>query len=168
MKGIAVICAWVCLCIPFKTSFGQLHRPDIVRDAITVNDLHVGTKYKQSEFVERLGSKPTRVKQPSAEDEYQNAYTLYYGDDRFYYIDGEFYGFDLFTSAYSVNNLIRVGDFVRKIDALGGVVKYEEDEDVRVVYWRPSTEPSYEWAVVWFYYDEEGVITGIMCFINDL
>ena len=154
--------------LSFKTSFGQLHSPDIVRDAIAVNGLHVGTKYKQSEFVGKLGKSPTKIVGPSPEDEFPDAYAIYYGEDEFSYIDGEFYGFAIRTPAFAVNNLVRVGDSIAIVDALGGIREPWQDGDVRLVEWRPSREGLYALVSVWFYYDETGIITKMLCFINVL
>lgn len=54
-------------------------------------------------------------------DEYENAYTYYFGKDVFFLINGEFYGFDLCTNVYAINGLIRIGDDISKINQLGGI-----------------------------------------------
>lgn len=105
---------------------------------------------------------------PSANDEYPNAYKIYYGRDLFFLFDGVFYGFEIRTAAFRVNNLVRVGDHASVVEALGGVKEYRKTDLVKLIDWAPSKEGLYAWASVQFYYDNSGVITDILCFIESI
>lgn len=167
MKKLFYLIIFLPLMCLWPTSLLRAQSPGIVKDAISVNGLRVGEKYTNAYFVSVLGT-PTKVDTPSKTDEYENAYTYYYGKDRFYLIGNEFYGFDLWTSAFAVNGLIRVGDNISKIDQLGGVKKSTQTTRVKVINWRPSNSGLYEWASIYFYYNEDSIITSIGAFINDL
>lgn len=139
----------------------------LIRDAITVNGLEVGKPYTRARLEEALGS-PTRIVPPNESDAYPNSYTIYYGKDRFYWIDGVLYGFDLETSAFPVNGAIRVGDDVARTLALGGIRK-QVKTDLNTLYeWQPSDRGIYEWLYASFYYDAQHRITSINAFIYDL
>lgn len=138
-----------------------------VKDAITVEGLIVGNHYSEQQIIEALGQ-PTKADLPSEDDVYLNAYTYHYGKDRVYRIDGELYGFDLRTSKFLINGLIKVGDNISKVDLLGGIKKVKDLGDTRLVEWRPAEGDLYDWLSVCFYYDENDVIVFAVAFINDL
>jgi len=92
----------------------------IITDAIAVNGLQTGEKYTLDEILDALGMEPTELRTPTPYDEYNEAYEIRYGKDRFSYIDGEFYGFTIWTRKYAVNNYIRIGDPISKIKVMGG------------------------------------------------
>lgn len=86
-------------------------------------------------------------------------------------------GFNLQTSRWSFNNLVRVGDSVDILEQLGGscdnVSPYESRRNWGVILWSPEeifpedlkflgSESAH------FYYDNNGVITGITLFLNFL
>ncbi|WP_295914932.1 hypothetical protein [uncultured Alistipes sp.] len=145
---------------------GAAENPAIVKDAVTVNNLQVGEHYTREQFIQTLGI-PTKVMLPTEESEYRNAYTFYFGEDRFYWIDGEFYGFELKTPVFAVNGLIRVGDDIAEVNKLGGIRKNETIDMNQLCNWRPSDKGLYEWLSVDFYYNNK-VITYISAFIQDL
>ena len=139
----------------------------IVTDAITVNGLRVGERYTQEQFVEAFGM-PTKIESPSQFDEYSDAYIFYYGEDRFYRIDGIFYGFEIQTSEFLVNGTIRVGNFLPALNALGGIKKLVRTEINSLYNWRPTDKGIYEWLSVDFYFNAQSRISYISAFINDL
>lgn len=139
----------------------------IIKDAITINNLKVGERYSQEQFVQAFGN-PTKIRVPDKFDEYANLFYYQYGKDLLYWIDGEFYGFELCTPTFTVNGLVRVGDAIAVVDQLEGVKRYEKTDRVRLVNWRPEKGGLYDWLSVDFYYDEKGIITKILAFINDL
>lgn len=139
----------------------------IVKDAIVINGLQVGEKYTREQLVQALGV-PTKIQEPAEFDEYPNAYTYFYGKDYFHWIDGEFYGFALYSTAFQVNGLIRVGLPITKIDLLGGFKAYEKTARVQVISWTPSKEGLYQWLSLDCYYNTNNVITSIRCFIQDM
>lgn len=136
-------------------------------DAITVNNLQVGEHYTQEQFLQALGT-PTKIVPPQEFDEYVNAYTYYFGEDRFFWIDGEFYGFDLHTSKFAVNGLIKIGDHISKIDLLEGIKKVRASDDIRLIDWCPDKGGLYDWLSVRFFYNENNTIVYIDAFINSL
>ena len=86
-------------------------------------------------------------------------------------------GFNLQTSRWSFNNLVRVGDSIDILEQLGGscynVSPYESGRNWGVILWSPEeifpedlkflgSESAH------FYYDNNGVITGITLFLNFL
>lgn len=152
-------------------SFGAVEsiaaNPNITTDAISVNGLIVGQGYTQEQIEQALG-KPTTIVPPSEFDEYQNLYIYNYGADRFYCIDGKFYGFELKTSQYAVNGLMRVGSAISQLDQLGGIKKFEKTSQNIIYNWRPSDKGLYEWLSVDFYCDRQKTVTFISAFIQDL
>jgi len=147
---------------------------NIVTDAISINGLEVGTKYTRSKMYMSLKGYPNKMKIPNEYDEYPNVYIFYYGQDYFHWIDGEFYGFRLVTSRFSLNNHIRVGDNAEKINDLGGIQELIDNpwSDGRlypkVIYWRPSYEGLFGITYVTFHIDENDKITLISSFILDI
>lgn len=153
------------LAMAFASIPGAGLSQSVVKNAIVVNGLQVGEKYTREQFVQALGT-PTKIEPPQETDAYENAYTFYYGKDRFYWIDGQFHGFDLRTPAFFVNGLLRVGESTRKIDSLGGVKEYGKTPGV--LYWRPTKNGLYQWLSLDCYYNADNVMTSILCFIQDL
>lgn len=139
----------------------------IVKDAISVNGLKVGERYTQEQFVQALGT-PTKIEPPSDDDEYPDAWTYWYGKDLFYLFEGEFYGFELWSPAFVVNGLLRVGDPVSKVDQLGGVKRNKKMNSYQIVKWRPRYGDLYDWLSLDLDYEADGIISYITAFIHDL
>lgn len=160
MKNVSLIFVWVLFSVGL---FGVLCAQPIVKNAISVNGLRVGSRYTQEQVVAALGQ-PSRIGLPQETDAYEDAYVFYYGRDKFYLIGGEFYGFDLWTDAFAVNGAIRVGDDVAEVEKLGGERGIRRDGTVN---WRPSSEGLYVCTSVDFSV-ENGVVASIGAFIDDL
>lgn len=141
----------------------------IVKDAISLENMHVGTHYTQEQLLQAFGT-PSKTKAPDKFDEHLNSYVFYYGQDMVYWIDGEFYGFDIWTPTFTVNGLLRVGDSISKIDLLNGIKRYKTTSLSKIVRWRPEEDGGglYDWLTLDFYYDDNGIIQSITAFINDL
>lgn len=123
-------------------------------DGAYIGGLKVGDKYAKSKLIEVFGT-PQKIEQDT---EYPTFYTLYYGKDSFFWMDGEFYGCELETDKYSFCGKVRVGDSISAIDELHG------KSDKRIlnsgvyagsIHWLPTNaDPAeWEWLKVVFYYD---------------
>jgi len=149
------------LCIFTQAAYSQNNSTDIIKDAIVVNNIQIGEKYRMADLLAAFGENPTEILKSTEENSFANAYEIRYGKDRFSYIEGEFYAFTIWTGNYAVNNYIRVGDHVSRIKDLGGIARCESGEYGNTVDWRPSTEGIYGCTYISFTYDDKGIITVI-------
>lgn len=128
---------------------------------IEVNGLTMCGKYTREQIFAALGGQPDRIVQEEEEPTY---YEYHYGEDVFYHMGDEFYGGYIKTPRYSVSGGIKIGDNVVEINKLNGACYsgvYDKSKYAGVVRWRPSKDPKWEWLIVEFYYDAQGLIAGI-------
>lgn len=145
---------------------GPLYAQDegcIVKGAVTLDGLQVGSAYTIRQILETFGEHPTLIRYPSVWDEVQDAYTLYFGINRIECAEGAFFGFCIISPAYLVNNHIRVGDPIGKIDALGG--KWDRT-DANRIQWQTGNPQTDDWLWVVFTHDDSGYITRIEGCVN--
>ncbi len=151
---------------------GCSSRPQIVKDAISVNGLQIGEKYTPQQLIAALGT-PDKIISPQDETEFPNARTYKYtGEtgvfDTFSTDNGVFYSCILKNSKFVINNHIRVGDRISKIDDLEGVKQLGQTDGLQYIDWRPSKEGLYNCTSVTFYYNSRQIITRIDVMIFDM
>ncbi len=128
---------------------------------IAINGLEMGGQYSREEIFAALGGEPDQIRQST---EYPTLYEFRYGNDLFFQMDGEFYGGDFTSSRFQVSEGIKIGDNIEDVNKLNGACysgDFDESRYAGVVKWRPSKDPKWEWLIVEFYYDTQGVITRI-------
>lgn len=129
--------------------------------SIAINGLEVGGKYTREQIFAALGGQPDQVVQST---EYPTFFEYRYGDDRFYQMDDEFYGGTITTTRFSVSEGIKIGDNVVNVNKLNGACysgNFDSSKYAGVVRWRPSKDPKWEWLIVEFYYNAQGLIAKI-------
>ncbi len=130
-------------------------------NSIDINGLQVGGKYTREQIFASLGGEPNQIVQGI---EYPMFFEYRYGEDRFYQMGDEFYGGTITTTRFFVSEGIKIGDSIDNVNNLNGVCHsgdYDESKYAGVVKWRPSNDPKWEWLIVEFYYDSQGLIAKI-------
>ena len=128
---------------------------------ININGLEMGGQYSREEIFAALGGEPDRIVQDAEEPTY---FEYHYGNDVFYHMGNEFHGGYITTSRFTVSGGIKVGDNIEDVNKLNGACysgDFDESRYAGVVKWRPSKDPKWEWLIVEFYYDTQGLIAGI-------
>ena len=128
---------------------------------IEINGLEVGGKYTREQIFAALGGEPDKIVQGKDDPTY---YEYHYGRDVFCHMGDEFHGGSITTSRFMVSEGIKIGDNVVKVNKLNGACysgDFDESKYAGVVKWRPSRDPKWEWLIVEFYYDSQGLIARI-------
>lgn len=143
----------------------SLQAQPVVKDAISVNGLKIGTKYTQNVIFQALGT-PTEIIVPQEYDETPANFLYLYGRDRFEFTNGEFCNFHIVTGAFAVNGVLRVGALTSAINQLGGIK--EPDSVNMLVRWRPSTYGIYGCTYLEVEYNKVGKVISLEGIIYDL
>jgi len=152
----------------------QAQAQNIVTDDIVLNGLVIGEKYSRVKILSALKGHPTNIKTPKEMDEYPEDYIFYYGKNAFYWQTGIFWGFDVYTPTFCLNNCIRVGDDISKIDLLKGVKTHvsaptsDNGNHPGIIYWKPADLSMFEGIYVTFYYNANNKIIEFDCFILEI
>ena len=141
--------------------YAQNNTTETTTEIISINDLILGEKYSREQIFVALGGEPDKIIR--SEDD-PNFYEYYYGEDVFFQMGNEFYGGTIESSRFYISKGIRVGDNIEKINQLKGICtagEYPKSRYAGAIRWKPTNTATWDWQIVTFYHDTQGLIAGI-------